>query len=1063
MVLSVSRRLLPRIQDGEDVLQATFLLLVRKAASIRKRDSVGSWLHGVAHHLALKMKTRDMNREQVERRACTARGQAGMARTDNLELTELLDKALRELPESYRAVIILCCLEGRSQQEAARQLGCPVGTLQSRLARGRKLLQQRLAKRGVAFSTGGVAGLWTTRTSTAALPTRLFGNTLHAALEYASGKSLRSLVSASVVHLVKQGSSSIALACAAWIAAGVLGLGLLAGSAGVSALNDQAGKQISFIFNEQEKNQLHREPTQKSIDVEQPRTDRWGDPLPAGALARLGTVRFRHADEIKDLRFAPDGKTLVSADWHGVHVWDASTGRHLRRFGEPRAQFFSIAISADCRIVAVSMQDGVGDASDVEIWDATTGGLLRVLKAARFVQVELSPDGKLLAVFKLPEENNDSSCRLFDVGTGEERRRLDGYGVVTFSRDSKTLIAALADKSIRFHDAVTGEQIRRLDHTAGPVRSLAIAPDGTTLALVSDRKAVLWDLTSGMHKAQLDGPILFGPVFSPDGKLLVGSDFKATRCWDATTGKALPMRTLPATAVRAMAFAPDGKILVTGGVHKTIQLWDLSTGGQKSLHGAHEGSIHGVAISPDGRICATGGYEKTIRLWDSMSGEETQRLAAHETLTWSVAFGSDGRTVISTGIDDAAGSRTSVALWDVATGRGLRRITEPLISGFPKVSSNGKRLAAQGKDGMVRVWEISTGQEVQKWAAPPFVYIAFSSDGRLVLSYDIDRKIHIWEVETGKELQRLDGHVFGTELSRDDRVRSVAFSPDGKFAAVGGEFYHQIALCEILTGKVTRLNWLAGLTGGASSLTFSPDGHVLASGDSRNGTIHLWELATGQEFQRFLGHNGGVSDMVFSTDSKMLLTGNTDTSALIWDVAGTRTGPQAKPLTTKELATAWDDLADADATRAQKAVRRLLRVPEQTLALLARELSPAQPVDAKRLIRIVTDLDNDQFNVREEALAELEKIGDVAAPGMRKVLAGKPSLELKHRLDSVLGKFASSQRLRTLRAVQTLEQLGTRPSREHLEQLANGASEALLTQESKAAVRRLSTSGSKSD
>jgi len=170
MVLGVCRRVLGNAADAEDAFQATFLVLVRKAASVVPRSRVGSWLHGVAHRTALKgweMNSRRRKREQVAGQQPTAD-----APRDEEELLARLDEELQRLPDKYRVPIVLCHLEGRGVQEAARELGLPQGTLASRLARGRALLARRLG-RGEAAIPGA---------SAAALSASLVSGTVKAAL-----------------------------------------------------------------------------------------------------------------------------------------------------------------------------------------------------------------------------------------------------------------------------------------------------------------------------------------------------------------------------------------------------------------------------------------------------------------------------------------------------------------------------------------------------------------------------------------------------------------------------------------------------------------------------------------------------------------------------------------------------------------------------------------------------------------------------------------------------------------------------------------------------------------
>src|SRR5262249_27066414 len=135
MVLSVSRRVLRRVEDAEDVFQATFLLLAKKAASIRRRQSVGSWLHGVAHRLAVKAKAQEARRRDREQRAADLRDRRPGLEAAWQEVQAALDAALAELPEMYRSALVLCYLEGKTHTGAAQHLNCPLATVRTRVAR----------------------------------------------------------------------------------------------------------------------------------------------------------------------------------------------------------------------------------------------------------------------------------------------------------------------------------------------------------------------------------------------------------------------------------------------------------------------------------------------------------------------------------------------------------------------------------------------------------------------------------------------------------------------------------------------------------------------------------------------------------------------------------------------------------------------------------------------------------------------------------------------------------------------------------------------------------------
>jgi RNA polymerase sigma factor (sigma-70 family) len=152
LVFGVCRRVLRHAQDAEDAFQATFLILAHKAASVRKRDSTASWLYGVAYRVAVKAKADAARRLEHERRTPTMTRREPHAEMLTRELQEVIDEELSHLPERYRAPVVLCCLAGKTQEQAARELGWPVGSMSRWLTRGKELLRKRLARRGFTVS-----------------------------------------------------------------------------------------------------------------------------------------------------------------------------------------------------------------------------------------------------------------------------------------------------------------------------------------------------------------------------------------------------------------------------------------------------------------------------------------------------------------------------------------------------------------------------------------------------------------------------------------------------------------------------------------------------------------------------------------------------------------------------------------------------------------------------------------------------------------------------------------------------------------------------------------------
>jgi RNA polymerase sigma factor (sigma-70 family) len=227
MVLSLARRLLRSPHDAEDVLQATFLTLVRKANSIGKRESIASWLYKVAYRIALRARVRSVNLplpagflEHIPAPAMEA---------VDPDLRSFLDKAILRLPEKYRTAIVLCHLEGKSVGEVAAELGCPLGTVSARLTRGRELLRKRLSRNGAALSSGAVAALLCHEAASAAVPTALVRSTLRAAWAFTTGHAAIGSVSANVATLIEGASAGTVLSKlglgAAVVATGFLAIG----------------------------------------------------------------------------------------------------------------------------------------------------------------------------------------------------------------------------------------------------------------------------------------------------------------------------------------------------------------------------------------------------------------------------------------------------------------------------------------------------------------------------------------------------------------------------------------------------------------------------------------------------------------------------------------------------------------------------------------------------------------------------------------------------------------------------------------------------------------------
>ncbi len=235
MVLGVCRRVIGNPDDADDAFQATFLVLVRKASSVRPRQAVGNWLYGVAFRTALRVRGRVARQRARETSLPELAPAASEAEKFSPEEHSLLHAELSRLSEKYRLPVVLCELEGRSRREVAGQLNIPEGTLSSRLAAARKMLAQRLARRGVALSVGVGAALLASCKASAAVPEVLVLSTTRAALFVAAGPvAAAGLVSANVATLTEGVLKAMFLAklkFTAAVAIGVVALGVGTGGA----------------------------------------------------------------------------------------------------------------------------------------------------------------------------------------------------------------------------------------------------------------------------------------------------------------------------------------------------------------------------------------------------------------------------------------------------------------------------------------------------------------------------------------------------------------------------------------------------------------------------------------------------------------------------------------------------------------------------------------------------------------------------------------------------------------------------------------------------------------
>jgi RNA polymerase sigma factor (sigma-70 family) len=329
MVFGVCRRVARNHHDAEDAFQATFLVLARKASSVRPRERVANWLHGVALRTALKAKTMTAKRRRQEKQVAVMPEPEAPQQDPWHDLQPLLDQELNGLPENYRLPILLCDLEGKTIKEATQQLGWPQGTLAGRLARGRKLLAKRLANRGVVLSAGLLAAVVSQNAASAAVPTSRLNSTVKAAALIAAGQTtVAGVVPVKVALLTEGVMKAMLLTKLKATVTVLLVLGIVTFGGVVLTPDGWGGSQLMANqpdsdakkqpnpkndgITKEAKNPIHPPAAQK----ESVRLPRGSAPVPVQALVSLNegnlVVRTVGIDSVETVTGVVDGKKVTN-------------------------------------------------------------------------------------------------------------------------------------------------------------------------------------------------------------------------------------------------------------------------------------------------------------------------------------------------------------------------------------------------------------------------------------------------------------------------------------------------------------------------------------------------------------------------------------------------------------------------------------------------------------------------------------------------------------------------------------------------------------------------------
>ncbi len=520
----------------------------------------------------------------------------------------------------------------------------------------------------------------------------------------------------------------------------------------------------------------------------------------------------------------------------------------------------------------------------VNIWSIKNGACIHQFQAHRGAihTLKISPGGEMLAT-----GGEDRSIRIWDTTLWRQVGALSDFNGdvndIVFSQDGHLLAAGSADTTAHVYETNTWQTKAQVDQEGVPVFAVALSPDTQYLATTGsvpdspDCQTHIWKVATGdlIQSLKHGANGVRAVAFSPDGKWLVtGGQEEVVQIWNWQAGIVVRSLSGFTRMITSIQFSKSGNCLAASSREGITRVWDTETWREKRLLTGHTGSINSVSFSPDEHLLASAGEDNTCRLWN-VDPTIRDPFVFHQAGPVCVAtISPDGNRIACCGPGNPL-----VCVRNVETGELLMEYegyTLDLLCG--DFSPDGHWFAAGGNDRMVRIWDSHSGDLLKTLSGPltGVRTIMFSQDSQWLACGENNGLIHVWKTEDWSEIS--------CWMGAEDELMDVAWSPDGKMLAIG-QMSPEVTLWDPFSKHFLRT--LSGHTDAIQSVLFSPDSHYLATA-SNDSTAILWDAHTGEHLVDYRGHSVFVICLAFSEDVNRLFTAGEDNTCKVWETQSGR-------------------------------------------------------------------------------------------------------------------------------------------------------------------------------